>query len=146
MSAIALSALLQVSLAVSDSPYEQAVKKSAESGRPMLVLIGAEWCHYCKIVERDVMPVLKERGWLDKVEFVYLDYDRDRRFVARALRGEIIPEMVMYRKTPDGWKRSDLSGSYKVEEIEAFIKANLEAAEADREVKADSGAPPAAKN
>jgi thioredoxin-related protein len=83
MTGITLAALLQVSLAVSDTPaaptaltYSQAYKKSAESGKPMLVLIGADWCHYCKIVQRDVMPVLKERGLLEKVEYAYLDYDR----------------------------------------------------------------------
>ncbi len=135
MTGIALAALLQVSLAVSDTPttatlYEQAVKRSIESGKPVLVLVGADWCHYCKIVQRDVLPVLKERGLMDKVEYVYLDHDRDRDLVGRTLRGEIIPEMVMYRKTAEGWKRTDLSGGYKVEEIEGFIKGTLKEADA----------------
>lgn len=135
MTGITLAALLQVSLAVTDmpkatsapvaTPYDQAVKLSAESGKPMLILIGADWCPYCKVVERDVLPVLKERGLMEKVIYVYLDYDRDRQLVSKTLRGEIIPEMIMFRKTEGGWKRSDISGSYKVAEIEPFIKSNL---------------------
>ncbi len=150
MTGIALAALLQVSLAVSDTPttttlYEQAVKRSIESGRPVLVLIGADWCHYCKVVQRDVLPVLKERGMMEKVEYVYLDYDRDRDLVSRTQRGEIIPEMVMFRKTAEGWKRSDLSGGYKIEEVEGFIKATLK--EADAAVaKKPEGQPAPAKS
>src|SRR5262245_11496530 len=72
MTSLALAALLQVSLAVSDTPYEQALKKSEASGRPVLILIGADWCPYCKIVERDVLPKLKAQGLMDKVEYFYM--------------------------------------------------------------------------
>jgi thioredoxin-like negative regulator of GroEL len=143
MTGIALAALLQVTVAVSDSPYQEAVKRSAESGKPVLILIGAEWCHYCKIVERDVLPVLKKRGLMDRVEYVYLDYDRDRRLVGATLRGEIVPEMVMFRKTPAGWKRSDISGAYKIEEVEPFVTAFLKEAEKDAGAKKPEGDAPA---
>jgi hypothetical protein len=46
--------------------------------------------------------------------------------VSQLQRGEIIPEMIMLRKTETGWKRAHLSGGYKVAEIEGFIKANLD--------------------
>jgi hypothetical protein len=137
MTGITFAALLQVSLAVSDmpapatasapvpTPYDQAVKISVESGKPILILIGADWCPYCKVVQRDCLPVLKERGLMDKVVYVYLDYDRDRHLVGKTLRGEIIPEMIMFRKAEGGWKRTDISGSYKVEEIDSFMNATL---------------------
>jgi thiol-disulfide isomerase/thioredoxin len=147
MTGITLAALLQVSLAVADmpkatsapvaTPYDQAMK-SAESGKPILILIGADWCPYCKVVQRDVLPVLQERGLMEKVIYVYLDYDRDRQLVGKTLRGEIIPEMIMFRKTEGGWKRSDISGSYKVAEIEPFIKANLKEAELPPAAKAEA--------
>jgi thiol-disulfide isomerase/thioredoxin len=145
MTSLVLAALLQVTLAVSDTPYEQALKKSEASGRPVLILIGADWCPYCKIVERDVMPKLKAQGLMDKVEYFYMDYDRDAGLVSKTLRGEIIPEMIMLTKTADGWKRADLSGGYKLAPIESFIKANLKDIRPAAEKKPQVMAPPADK-
>jgi thioredoxin-like negative regulator of GroEL len=145
MTGIALAALLQLTVAVSDSPYQEAVKRSMASGKPVLILVGAEWCHYCKIVERDVLPVLKKRGIMDQVEYVYLDYDRDRRLVAATLRGEIVPEMVMFRKTESGWKRGDISGAYKIEDVEPFVTGFLKEAEKEIAAKKPEGAAVAAE-
>ena len=68
---------------------------------------------------------LKKTGLLDQVEFVYLDFDQNRRLVSQMMVNEMIPEMILYRKTASGWTRSNLNMSEKLEEIQAFIKAGL---------------------
>jgi thioredoxin-related protein len=132
MTAIAFSTfavMLKASLTMSASgpSYTEGLKMAAETGKPMLVLVGADWCKYCNVVKDEVLPKLQKSGLMDKVVFVYLDYDQDRRLVGKLMRGEIIPEMMLFRKTDEGWKSSYLSGSYKLEEIEAFIKSALPA-------------------
>ncbi len=79
----------------------------------------------CVILKRDVMPKLKKTGLLDQVEFVYLDFDQNRTLVSQMMVNEMIPEMILYRKTASGWTRSNLNMSEKLEEIQAFIKAGL---------------------
>jgi thioredoxin-like negative regulator of GroEL len=125
MTGIALAAVLQVALAVSDTPYQQALRKSSESGRPVLVLISASWCGPCQMVKHHVLPVLKERGWLDKVEFVLLDYDQDRRDVAHVMTGRTVPELNIVWRTPQGWRRDTLSGGHRLQNVEHFIKTHL---------------------
>ena len=127
MTSIALSVLLQASMAVSAAPlsYEKGVQAAAKSGRPLLILVGAEWCRDCVVLKRDVMPKLKKTGLLDQVEFVYLDFDQNRALVSQMMLNEMIPEMILYRKTAGGWKRSNLNMSEKLQEIQAFIKTGL---------------------
>ena len=127
MTSLALSVVLQASMAVSAAPlsYEKGVQAAAESGRPLLILVGAPWCRDCVILKRDVMPKLKKTGLLDQVEFVYLDFDQNRTLVSQMMVNEMIPEMILYRKTANGWTRSNLNMSEKLEEIQAFIKAGL---------------------
>jgi thioredoxin-like negative regulator of GroEL len=131
MTAIAFTTfavMLKASMAVSATPtYTEALKTASETGKPLLILVGADWCHYCNIVKKDILPKLEKSGLLDQVVFCYLDYDQDRRLVGKLVKGEIIPEMILFNKTDDGWKANHLIGSYKLDEIERFIKSALPA-------------------
>lgn len=125
MTAMALSVLLQASLATAApaQSYEEAIKKSDETGKPVLILVGATWCRYCHVAKNEVLPKLKEL--MGQVEFVYLDYDRDRALVKKLIRGRVIPEMIMFTKTQEGWQQRNLSPADKLPAVEAFIKAGL---------------------
>ena len=55
MTTLALSLILQASvLASGDENYATAYKK-AQTGQPLVVLVGAEWCPGCRTMKQSVM-------------------------------------------------------------------------------------------
>ena len=84
------------------------IAAARESGKPILVFVSTQWCHYCKKMDKET--------WADPVvsavvsanfETLLLDGDRDARIVNRlGLRG--YPATLLY--TPDGYFVSQQSG------------------------------------
>ena len=75
------------------SDYASAVKESARSGKPLLVVVGTEACHWCKQLDvrslkaEEVLPLLNGRYLLYK-----LDADREAE-LAKALRVQVYPSL-----------------------------------------------------
>ena len=133
MTGVSLAALLQVSLitAGADS-YAEAHRTVSHTNRPMVVLVGAEWCGACEQMRKEVIPRVRKRGLLRRVAYAFVDLDRQRK-LGRELTGDgLIPQVIMYRKTPDGWRRRRLVGKQEVKTIEAFINQGLALEEADK--------------
>jgi thiol-disulfide isomerase/thioredoxin len=127
MTSLTLSTVLQLSLLSSGADtYAQAHKINAETGRPIVVLIGAEWCPGCRTMKDSVMPKLAKQGLLKKVAYAQVNTDKEGKLAKNMMRGNSIPQLVMYRKTEGGWKRYALVGAQSAANIEAFIKAGLE--------------------
>lgn len=125
---LTLSAVLQVSLAtagVNAASYAEAHKVHAETGRPMVILVGAEWCPACVTMKERTLPRVAQRGLLRKVAFAQVNTDREERLAKRLMRGGTIPQLIMYRRTAAGWKRHMLVGAQNPEDIEAFINNGL---------------------
>ena len=162
MTGVALSVVLQASLSISATPtLAEAVKISEASGKPILVMVGADWCRYCKVVEQTAMPQITKSGLLEKVVYVYLDYDKDRKLVTPLLEGDVIPELIVLRKSGDRWTRDNLGGmemftpyqagrqqEVKFATIESFIKSAVaEKAAAEEGTPAtEEGTPATASN
>jgi thioredoxin-like negative regulator of GroEL len=146
MNALSVAALLQVSLLSfgAESTYEEARRLAEETGQPMVVLVGADWCGACQAMERTVLPQLRERGLLGKVAFALVNLDRQREVGAQLTGNGPIPQLIMYRKAEDGWRRRRLIGSQTVETVEGFIDQGLKlntAPKAVQTVPAATGAP-----
>jgi len=82
--------------------YQMALENHSRSGKPLLVFLTADWCRYCNMVKRD-LPRYKKKGLFDSVEFVVVDYDKERRLAERFLsdaniKGVLLPTTVMYWK------------------------------------------------
>ncbi len=79
----------------------QAHLVSAQSGRPMLIAFGADWCHYCKEMEATTFRDPKMAAYIT-ANFVpvHLDADRDRR-VAEILKVKPIPCTVVLSPNAD---------------------------------------------
>jgi len=106
--------------------YAEAHKVNAETGRPLVVLIGADWCPACRQM-KSAVPQLAQKGVLQKVAFTVLNTDHDGAIAQKMMTGGSIPQLVMYHKTASGWKRSSLNGSQSPAAIEAFINAGVAA-------------------
>ncbi|MEL6107810.1 MAG: thioredoxin family protein, partial [Planctomycetota bacterium] len=79
----------------------EAVLRSARtSGRPILVFVSAQWCHYCTKMKKETWSnPLVEQSVSQHFETLVLDGDRDDNIVRKlGLRG--FPATLLY--TPDG--------------------------------------------
>ncbi|MEX1042528.1 MAG: thioredoxin family protein [Pirellulaceae bacterium] len=120
MLGMTLALLLQVSaVGETKAQYNQAFQQAEETGKPMLVLVGANWCPGCVTMKSSVMPRLVRSGKLRDVS--YIEIDADTSIGGRMMRGGSIPQLIMYRKTRDGWKRSSLVGVQSESTIQSMV-------------------------
>ncbi|MBN2022578.1 MAG: thioredoxin family protein [Pirellulales bacterium] len=126
MNVLALALLLQVSAVAADGDsYREARRETTETGRPLVILVGAEWCPACVEMKKEILPTIRRRGVLKRVAFAVVDLDRQRRLGRELTEGGPIPQMVMFRKTPDGWRRRTLIGGQSPDVVERFIQQGI---------------------
>jgi len=124
---LSLAVILQASiLAAGDDTYAEAHAATTKTGKPMVVLVGAEWCAPCQTMKKTVIPQVKRHGLLGRVAFAVVNLDRDRELAQRLTSGGPIPQLIMYRKAGDGWRRQKLVGGEGVAAVEAFVSRGLE--------------------
>jgi thioredoxin-like negative regulator of GroEL len=129
----AFSAMIQISLlSTGANGYAEAHKVHSDTGQPMVLLVGAEWCPGCVQMKDNILPRVARRGLLRKVAFAHVNTDRESRIAKSVMQGGSIPQLIMYRKTPNGWKRHLLVGLQSPEKVEAFINKGLELDNAER--------------
>jgi thioredoxin-like negative regulator of GroEL len=133
MTALTFVALLQASvLATGAETYADAHRATAETGQPMVVMVGADWCPACQAMEQNIIPQVRQRGILRRVAFAIVNVDRERELATQLTSGGPIPQLITYHKTANGWRRRVLIGGQTVETVESFIgeavQANVAAA------------------
>jgi len=122
MNALAFSVLLQLTtVAAGADTYETAHAESMKSGQPLVVLVGTESCSACKQMQTNVIPELKKSGAMSQVSFATVDAEKQSELAKELGTGNAVPQLVMYRKTGNGWLRSVLSGSRSSGEVKAFL-------------------------
>ena len=125
MTALALSSLMQLSVIGIVMNYGAAREQMLTTGRPMVILVEADWCPACQQMKSSVMPDVAQRGGLDRVSFSKVNTDRDSYLAQKLMHGGSIPQLIMYRRTASGWRRSQLTGAQSVERVEQFVKQGL---------------------
>ncbi len=90
--------------------YGEAYRLAVAEGRPLVLLIGAEWCPACVVMERKVVPRLKNQGAFSKVAFAVVDFDREQSLGQKLIGNGPLPQMLFYRRTPLGWRLTRLIG------------------------------------
>jgi thioredoxin-like negative regulator of GroEL len=132
MTSLGLSAILQLAvLGAGGESYAEAHKESTDTGRPLVVLVGADWCPACNVMKDTVVPQLRHRGLLRKVAFAVVNLDRDRKLGSQLTEDGPIPQLVGYRRTRDGWRMYKLIGGQDVETVESFFNETLQANESN---------------
>jgi thioredoxin-like negative regulator of GroEL len=128
----AFAVVLQASLLATSSEnasynYADAYKATEESGKPLVVLVGAEWCPGCQAMKTSIMPKVAAHGGLKNVAYAQVNTDRQGELARQMMSGNMIPQLVMYTKTADGWKRQRLIGAQSPEAVESFLNSAAEA-------------------
>jgi len=124
--AAVMSLFLMASEAESDTEtYSAAHKAILESGKPMVVMVGTDWCPPCQAMKRHVLPELRKRRCFRKIAFARVNSEVQGPLAKRLTGGGPIPQLVMFRKTQDGWVRRKLVGRQSVETVERFIEYGI---------------------
>jgi thiol-disulfide isomerase/thioredoxin len=101
--------------------YADAYKQTAETGKPLVVLVGASWCPACQSMKTSIMPSVAAQGGLDKVAFAYVNTDQQHELAGKLMEGGLIPQLVMFEKTDNGWKQTRLIGAQSVSAVVSFV-------------------------
>jgi thioredoxin-like negative regulator of GroEL len=130
--------------AAPEETYTEAFQTASQNGQPMMVLVGAQWCPACQQMEKQTLPQMRERGLLKRVAFALVDVDREREIGRTLTAGGPIPQLILFRRTREGWSNNRLIGGQTIPTLEQFINEEVAASEADQKVLAKSAAPAAA--
>ena len=116
--------------------YAEAYKTTTKTGKPMVIMVSTEWCVPCQTMKKRIIPRIRERGVFRRVAFAMVNPDQDADLAEQITGGGPVPQLVMYRKTANGWMRRKLIGGQSVEDVEAFIKEGLAADAAEKKGEA----------
>jgi thioredoxin-like negative regulator of GroEL len=111
--------------AEADESYTEAHRVTEKTGKPLLVMVGADWCSPCQNMRKTILPRVRDHGLFRKIAFAHVNVDNERELAQQITGGGAVPQLVMYRKTKDGWKRRIMIGYHSVEEVEKFINEDL---------------------
>ena len=87
--------------------YAAARRTTVETGKPMVVMVSTDWCPPCQVMKKTILPRVRKRGLLRKVAFAMVNPDQDSELAEKITGGGPIPQLVMFRKTADGWMRQE---------------------------------------
>jgi thioredoxin-like negative regulator of GroEL len=98
-------------LAVPPDDYATAYEKAEKSGKPLMVVISAPWCPACVSLKNTTLREMESGGQLEDVSVVVIDRDRDSALAERLMRGQMIPQVIVFSKRDTGrWQRAQLTG------------------------------------
>lgn len=102
---------------------DDAVSVASETNKPIFVIVGAEWCVFCKQLEQELTdPTLSRIG--ERWVLAKIDAD-DRVSDARELRANGLPSLRLLSR--DGIIAYSHDGYLSVAELEAWLDENYQA-------------------
>jgi thioredoxin-like negative regulator of GroEL len=112
---------------VKDLPsYAEAYRQHKEDGRPLVVMVGADWCPACRTMKNTQIPDALREGALKDVVFTIVDVDANHQLANRIMRGDSVPQLVMYYDTAAGPRRVQINGVQDVDSIGEFVAAGVQ--------------------
>lgn len=109
---VAIALLMAITSSTSDAAenYEAACARAEKEKKPLLVLVGAPWCASCQVMKKETIEPMKGSGELDDCVVVLVDKDERPELAEQLMRGQTLPQVVMFKQDADGWKRFSLTG------------------------------------
>ena len=127
MTGFMLTLVLQgMVLANGEQSYDEAYKEADKSGKPLLVLVGAEWCGACVTMKSQAMSNMARSGEFKRVSVAIVDLDNEPSLAQQLMKGASLPQLLMFSKSPEGWKRTHMIGGATEDQIREFIDRGME--------------------
>ncbi len=121
----ALALLLAVTGASSKQEsleYDAAIAKAQKEKKPLMVLVGAQWCASCQVMKRDTIEPMKDSGELRDVVVSAVDKDLRPELAEQLMRGPTLPQVVVFTQDDGGWKRFSLTGMQSQTRIRELLQ------------------------
>jgi len=112
--------------------YADALAASNASGTPLLVLLKADWCPACEHMKSTVLPEIQRNGGMKRVQFAVVDTDDEPQLAERLMRGNSIPQLIIFTATDNGWHSDQIVGASAPEDVAGFIASGVEKASTRR--------------
>ncbi len=111
--------------------YEAAYKQAQEEHKPLLIVVGAEWCAACKTLKAQTIEPMQTSGKLENVIVTLVDKDARPDLAEKLMDGKSLPQLVVFAQGSEGWKKFSVTGI----QTERRVKELLEkaASESSRE-------------
>ena len=132
----ALVIVLQMSLVSWNAQgYDKAYHQSLESGKPLLILVGADWCGACQVMKTRVMPQLQKQGVLKDIHCSEINLSHEEELANRISKVSTIPCIILFTKTDDKWEKCELIGMHNQKKVKEFLTKNTTPAVASQTVE-----------
>lgn len=113
--------------AITSTNFATAERAAIESGRDLLVLVGASWCGPCHTVRDQVIPEIAAQGGLARLEFAWVDFDEQTSLARALMHGNTVPQIIYLRHDGNRWNRLALipqqADAAKVLEMIRWVQA-----------------------
>jgi len=128
-----LTSLLLLAVLTAGQPerpvYEAAYKKAQEENKPLLIVVGADWCAACKTLKAQTIDPMQSSGKLQDVIVTIVDKDLRPELAQQLMQGNSLPQLVVFAKCDEGWKKFSLSGLQSERRVQELLdRASAESA------------------
>lgn len=129
LSSVLVAALLTVA---GTSPgvqnYAEAYRKSQVEGKPLMVIVSAQWCPACHTLKDTTIRDLEASGQLNDVNVAIVDRDAEPELARQLMREQKIPQIIVFAKSDSGrWERSQLIGYQPQGPVRSLIRSAMSA-------------------
>ena len=102
--------------------YEAAYSKAQEESKPLVVLVGADWCAACKKMKANTIEPMKKSGEFSEVVFTNVDKDAQPEVCQQIMQGETLPQIIVFAKGNGGWRKYSLTGMQSEGRVKELIR------------------------
>ena len=122
MSTVLLALLAQsITMADPNLSYDDAYHQMESTGKPLVILVTADWCGACQNMKHGPLANLRRRGKMEKVCYTVINTDQQPELAGKIMSGGTIPQLIVYRKSGPGWQRYQLTGAHSESEVESVL-------------------------
>ena len=107
-----------------DHDYKTAYKESVAKHKPLMVVVGAEWCMACNVLKDTTIKPMVETGELDQVSVAVVDRDEQPELAKQLTKGEkLLPQIIVFTKNAEGkWEREKLMGYQPMQPVRQLVR------------------------
>ena len=107
-------------------PDDAAYVQAQEQKKPLVVLVGADWCAACKSMKADTIHSMKNEGAFKEVVFTQVDKDAQPEIAQQVMQGNTLPQIVVFCESEQGWKRFSLTGMQSERRVKELLRKAAE--------------------
>jgi thioredoxin-like negative regulator of GroEL len=106
--------------------YAEAYRKSQVEGKPLMVIVSAQWCPACHTLKDTTIRDLETSGQLEEVNLAIVDRDAEPELAKQLMRDQKIPQIIVFTKSGTGrWERSQLIGYQPQGPVRSLIRSAM---------------------